>query len=84
MELRISLAVFRIPKPRIASLALGSAVEEKAQKKSAREASRAVVWGGERVAEPVDMPLMLLFHDITFWYHALIGEMSQFYRFPRC
>ena len=28
------------------------------KKKSAREASREVVWGGERVAQPGDMSLM--------------------------
>ena len=26
------------------------------------------------------MPLMLLFHDTRFWYHALIGQMSSFWR----
>ena len=26
------------------------------------------------------MPLMLLFHDTRFWYHALIGQMSSFWQ----
>ena len=34
--------------------------------------SLVVAWGGERVQEPGDMPLMPPFHDTRFWYHALI------------
>ena len=48
------------------SLGPGSALGEKVEKyrrgskkKSASEASRVVVWGVERVAEPGDMPVML-------------------------
>ena len=26
------------------------------------------------------MPLMLLFHDTKFWYHALIGQRSSFWQ----
>ena len=45
---------------------------------SANEASKAVVWGGgERTAEPGDIPLMPPFHDTRFRYHALIGQMSS-------
>ena len=48
------------------SLGPGSALSEKGQKigvgkkKTVSEASREVVWGGERVAEPGDVPLMPL------------------------
>ena len=44
---------------------------------SACEASPVVAWGGEKGAEPGDMPLMSLFHDTRLWYHALIGQMSS-------
>ena len=33
-------------------------------------------------AKPVDMPLMLPFHDTRFWYHALIGQLSQSWQIP--
>ena len=39
--------------------------------------SLVVAWGGERVQEPGDMPLMPPFHDTRFWYDALIGQMSS-------
>ena len=32
---------------------------------------------GERASEPGNMPLMPLFLDTRFWYHALIGQMSS-------
>ena len=47
----------------------------KRKKKSASEASRELVWGEERVAEPEEMPLMPPFHDTRIWYHALIGHV---------
>ena len=39
--------------------------------------SLVVAWGGKRVQEPGDMPLMPPFHDTRFWYDALIGQMSS-------
>ena len=40
---------------------------EKGKKNSASEASREVVWGEERVAEPGDMPLLQPFLDTRIW-----------------
>ena len=39
--------------------------------------SLVVAWGGERVQEPGDMPLMPPFPDTRFWNDVLIGQMSS-------
>lgn len=67
-------AVFRIPEPRIPSLALGTTVEERrTKKKSGREASRVVVWlrgksgGACRYAFDAAVPLYEILVSCSDW-----------------